>query len=94
MLGEKLSPVWSQPVAVESRAGVGGTVAGLAVARVRPDGQTLPVDKTPRHPCGPGGSSTGDSAGAHDPPDAGDTMQIRDLCRPSQSSHHMRMRLW
>jgi tripartite-type tricarboxylate transporter receptor subunit TctC len=43
LLGEKLSPVWGQPVVVENRAGAGGTVAGLAVARSAPDGHTLLV---------------------------------------------------
>ena len=43
LLGEKLSPVWGQPVVVESRAGAGGTIAGLAVARAEPDGYTLLV---------------------------------------------------
>jgi tripartite-type tricarboxylate transporter receptor subunit TctC len=43
LLGEKLSPVWGQPVVVESRAGAGGTIAGLAVARAEPDGTTLLV---------------------------------------------------
>ena len=43
LLGEKLSPVWGQPVVVENRAGAGGTIAGLAVARAEPDGHTLLV---------------------------------------------------
>ncbi len=43
LLGEKLSPVWGQPVIVENRAGAGGTIAGLAVARAEPDGHTLLV---------------------------------------------------
>ena len=43
LLGEKLSPVWGQPVVVENRAGAGGTIAGLAVARAEPDGTTLLV---------------------------------------------------
>lgn len=41
LLGEKLSPVWGQPVVVENRAGAGGTLAGTAVARAAPDGHTL-----------------------------------------------------
>jgi tripartite-type tricarboxylate transporter receptor subunit TctC len=41
LLAEKLSPVWGQPVVVENRAGAGGTIAGLAVARAEPDGTTL-----------------------------------------------------
>jgi tripartite-type tricarboxylate transporter receptor subunit TctC len=43
LLGEKLSPVWGQPVVVENRAGAGGTIAGLAVARAEPDGHTMLV---------------------------------------------------
>ena len=43
LLGEKLAPVWGQPVVVENRAGAGGTIAGLAVARAEPDGTTLLV---------------------------------------------------
>lgn len=43
LLGEKLSPVWGQPVVVENRAGAGGTLAGQAVARAEPDGHTLLV---------------------------------------------------
>jgi tripartite-type tricarboxylate transporter receptor subunit TctC len=41
LLAEKLSPVWGQPVVVENRAGAGGTIAGLAVARAAPDGTTI-----------------------------------------------------
>jgi len=43
LLAEKLSPVWGQSVVVENRAGAGGTIAGLAVARAEPDGHTLLV---------------------------------------------------
>jgi tripartite-type tricarboxylate transporter receptor subunit TctC len=43
LLAEKLSPVWGQPVVVENRAGAGGTIAGLAVARAEPDGHTMLV---------------------------------------------------
>jgi len=43
LLGEKLSPNWGQSVVVENRAGAGGTIAGLAVARAEPDGYTLLV---------------------------------------------------
>lgn len=43
LLAERLSPVWGQTVVVENRAGAGGTLAGLAVARAAPDGQTLLV---------------------------------------------------
>ena len=43
LLGEKLSPVWGQPVIVENRVGAGGTIAGLATARAEPDGHTLLV---------------------------------------------------
>jgi len=43
LLAEKLAPVWSQTVVVENRAGAGGTIAGLAVARADPDGHTLLV---------------------------------------------------
>ncbi len=43
LLAEKLAPVWGQTVVVENRAGAGGTIAGLAVARAEPDGHTLLV---------------------------------------------------
>jgi tripartite-type tricarboxylate transporter receptor subunit TctC len=43
LLADKLSPVWGQPVVVENRAGAGGTIAGLAVARAEPDGHTMLV---------------------------------------------------
>ncbi len=41
MIGERLSPLWGQPVVIENRAGAGTTVAAEFVARAEPDGHTL-----------------------------------------------------
>jgi tripartite-type tricarboxylate transporter receptor subunit TctC len=41
MLAQHLSPLLGQPVTVENRAGGGGNIASLAVAKAAPDGYTL-----------------------------------------------------
>lgn len=41
VVAEKLSPRLGVPVVAENRSGAGGTIAAQAVARARPDGQTL-----------------------------------------------------
>ena len=41
VIAPKLSDVWSQPVVVENRAGAGGTMAAVTVARATPDGYTF-----------------------------------------------------
>lgn len=41
LVGARLSEIWSQQVAVESRAGAGGNLASEHVARSAPDGYTL-----------------------------------------------------
>ena len=42
-----------QPIVIENRPGGGGTIAGAAVARAAPDGQTLFVGSTDRSCSGP-----------------------------------------
>ena len=44
ILGEKLSVAWGKPVVVENRAGGGGNIGAVAVARASPDGHTLLVN--------------------------------------------------
>ena len=41
LLAPKLSEVWGQPVVVENRAGAGGTMAAVTVAKATPDGYTF-----------------------------------------------------
>jgi tripartite-type tricarboxylate transporter receptor subunit TctC len=41
MLAPKLSEMWGQPVVVENRAGAGGTMAAVTVAKATPDGYTF-----------------------------------------------------
>lgn len=41
LLSQHLSPMWGQPVVVESRMGAGGTIAADLVAKAPPDGYTL-----------------------------------------------------
>lgn len=41
VLAPKLSEVWGQPVVVENRAGAGGTMAAVTVAKATPDGYTF-----------------------------------------------------
>ena len=41
MIAERLSQEWTQPVTPENVSGAGGAVAANAVARSKPDGQTL-----------------------------------------------------
>ncbi len=41
MIAERLSVVLRQPVVVENRAGAGGNIGAVAVAKARPDGRTL-----------------------------------------------------
>ena len=40
-ISEELSARWGQPLVVENKPGVGGLLAGAAVARSQPDGHTL-----------------------------------------------------
>jgi tripartite-type tricarboxylate transporter receptor subunit TctC len=41
MLAPKLGEVWAQPVVVENRAGAGGTMSAVTVAKATPDGYTF-----------------------------------------------------
>lgn len=41
MVAEKLSQRWAVPVVAENRSGAGGSIAAQALARAKPDGQTL-----------------------------------------------------
>ena len=40
-IAAQLSTLWKQPVIVENRAGAGGNIAALAVAKSVPDGYTI-----------------------------------------------------
>ena len=42
-LGQKLTPVWGQPVVIDNRAGANGTIATDFVAKAPPDGLTVLV---------------------------------------------------
>ena len=46
IVSKKLSKLWGQPVAVENRAGAGGTVGADAVAKSLPDGYTLLINSS------------------------------------------------
>jgi tripartite-type tricarboxylate transporter receptor subunit TctC len=46
VIGERLSPVFGQPVLVENRPGAGGTIGIALVAKSAPDGHTLGVVST------------------------------------------------
>ena len=41
MISPRLSEIWGQPVVVENRAGAGGTMAAVTVAKATPDGYTF-----------------------------------------------------
>ena len=41
IIAPKLSDIWGQPVVVENRAGAGGTLAAVTVAKATPDGYTF-----------------------------------------------------
>jgi tripartite-type tricarboxylate transporter receptor subunit TctC len=41
IIAPKLSEVWAQPVVIENRAGAGGTMAAVTVAKATPDGYTF-----------------------------------------------------
>lgn len=41
LIGPKLSEGWGQPVIIENRAGAGGTMAAVTVAKATPDGYTV-----------------------------------------------------
>jgi tripartite-type tricarboxylate transporter receptor subunit TctC len=41
ILADRLAELWGQPVIVDNRSGVGGTLAADAVAKAHPDGYTL-----------------------------------------------------
>lgn len=44
VVGAKLSEYWGQPVVLENRAGAGGSIGSVAVAKSDPDGYTLLVN--------------------------------------------------
>jgi len=46
ILASKLSALWQQPVIVENKPGVGGSLAPLQVKRANPDGYTLVLSAT------------------------------------------------
>lgn len=46
IIGEKLGSYWQQPVIVENKPGVGGSLAAAQVKRAKPDGQTLVLSAT------------------------------------------------
>lgn len=46
IVSKKLSELWGQPVAVENRAGAGGTLGADVVAKSAPDGYTLLVNSS------------------------------------------------
>jgi len=46
IIGGELSDMWKQPVIVENRPGVGGSLAPLQVKRAKPDGYTLALSAT------------------------------------------------
>ena len=50
---EPLSRILGVPIVVENRAGAGGSVASLAVARAKPDGYTLVVSSQSSHLANP-----------------------------------------
>ncbi|MSQ51931.1 MAG: tripartite tricarboxylate transporter substrate binding protein [Betaproteobacteria bacterium] len=53
LLAQKLSEAWRQPVLVENRAGVGGTIGSEYVARSPADGYTLVMGGGTTHTAGP-----------------------------------------
>jgi tripartite-type tricarboxylate transporter receptor subunit TctC len=46
LLGEKLAPIWGQPLVVDNRPGGGGTLGTALVAKAAPDGYTLVLAAT------------------------------------------------
>jgi tripartite-type tricarboxylate transporter receptor subunit TctC len=46
LLGEKLTPIWGQPLVVDNRPGGGGTLGTSLVAKAAPDGYTLVLAAT------------------------------------------------
>jgi len=50
---EPLSRILGVPIVVENRAGAGGSVASLGVARAKPDGYTLVVSSQSSHLANP-----------------------------------------